>query len=92
MKHNLTYNELCDELNEMNLTFNEELLNKFIKDKDTNITNLLIAGGLTEEDCCELSLDDMQGIVEFVNYKYDLILGYNEEEDKIEWSYTSEEE
>lgn len=75
----------CEDLNEMNLKFNKKLITKFIKDKDTNITNLLIAGGLTEDDCCELSLDDMQGVIEYVNYKYDLILGYHEEQDKIEW-------
>ena len=82
----------CEDLNEMNLKFNKKLINKFIKDKDTNITNLLMAGGLTEEDCCELSLDDMQGVIEYFNCKYNLILDsgnvsarYNEEEDKIEW-------
>ena len=77
-----TFKEICDSIRDIDLMFDDELMSNFMIDIKENglisssITDLLKAGGLREDDICELSLKDMKNIIEYVNHRYDLNLAY----------------
>ena len=73
-----TFEEILESIKDIDLMFDDELINKFINKKDehstANLYNLLIAGSLNEDDICELSSDDVRNIVDYVNVRYDIDL------------------
>jgi len=70
-----TLKEICDSLKEIDLMFDDELMEKFIEEK-SDIHDLFEAGSLREDDVCDLSLKDIKNIIEYVNLRYELNLSY----------------
>jgi hypothetical protein len=70
-----TLKEICDSLKEIDLMFDDDLMNKFIEEK-SDIHDLFEAGSLREDDVCDLSLKDIKNIIEYVNLRYELNLSY----------------
>jgi len=70
-----TLKEICDSLKEIDLMFDDELMEKFIEEK-SDIDDLFKAGSLREDDVCDLSLKDIKNIIEYVNLRYALNLSY----------------
>ena len=70
-----TLKEVCDSLEEIDLMFDDHLMDKFIEEK-SDIDDLFKAGSLREDDVCDLSLKDIENIIEYVNLRYELNLSY----------------
>jgi len=70
-----TLKEICDSLKEIDLMFDDDLMNKFIEE-ESDIHDLFEAGSLREDDVCDLSLKDIKNIIEYVNLRYELNLSY----------------
>jgi intein-encoded DNA endonuclease-like protein len=73
-----TLQEIIESIKDIDLMFDDELMNKFINERDdipsANLYNLLKAGSLNEDDICELSSNDVLNIVDYVNVRYDIDL------------------
>jgi HD-GYP domain-containing protein (c-di-GMP phosphodiesterase class II) len=73
-----TLQEIIESIKNIDLMFDDELMNKFINERDdhssANLYNLLNAGSLNEDDICELSSNDVLNIVDYVNVRYDIDL------------------
>jgi intein-encoded DNA endonuclease-like protein len=73
-----TLQEIIESIKDIDLMFDDELMNKFINGRDdhssANLYNLLKAGSLNEDDICELSSNDVLNIVDYVNVRYDIDL------------------
>jgi len=73
-----TFEEILDSIKDIDLMFDDELINKFINERDdhstANLYNLLKAGSLNEDDICDLDENDVRNIVDYVNVRYDIDL------------------
>jgi predicted subunit of tRNA(5-methylaminomethyl-2-thiouridylate) methyltransferase len=73
-----TFEEILESIKDIDLMFDDELINKFINEKDehstANLYNLLKAGSLNEDDICDLDENDVRNIVDYVNVRYDIDL------------------
>lgn len=73
-----TFEEILESIKDIDLMFDDELINKFINERDdhstANLYNLLIAGSLNEDDICDLDENDVRNIVDYVNVRYDIDL------------------
>ena len=83
-----TFEEILESIKDIDLMFDDELINKFINERDdhstANLYYLLKAGSLNEDDICDLDENDVRNIVDYVNVRYviDLIVvGY-----KVIWN------
>jgi len=75
-----TLKEICDSLEGIDLMFDDDdLMEKFIAEK-SDIDDLFKAGNLREDDVCDLSLKDIENIIEYVNLRYELNLSYVDHE------------
>ena len=84
-----TFEEILESIKDIDLMFDDELINKFINERDTNYSanlyELLKAGSLREDDICDLSANDIRNIVDYVNVRYDIdlqVVGYH----KVVWN------
>lgn len=70
--------EILESIKDIDLMFDDELINKFINERDehstANLYNLLKAGSLNEDDICDLDENDIRNIVDYVNVRYDIDL------------------
>jgi predicted subunit of tRNA(5-methylaminomethyl-2-thiouridylate) methyltransferase len=73
-----TFEEILESIKDIDLMFDDELMNEFINEKEinssANLYNLLNAGSLREDDICDLSANDIRNIVDYVNVRYDIDL------------------
>lgn len=73
-----TLKEILESIKDIDLMFDDELINKFINERDehstANLYNLLKAGSLNEDDICDLDENDVRNIVDYVNVRYDIDL------------------
>ena len=73
-----TLEEILESIKDIDLMFDDELINKFINERDdhstANLYNLLKAGSLNEDDICDLDENDVRNIVDYVNVRYDIDL------------------
>ena len=73
-----TFEEILESIKDIDLMFDDELINKFINERDdhstANLYNLLKAGSLNEDDICDLDENDVRNIVDYVNVRYDIDL------------------
>ena len=73
-----TFEEILESIKDIDLMFDDELINKFINERDdhstANLYNLLNAGSLNEDDICDLDENDVRNIVDYVNVRYDIDL------------------
>jgi intein-encoded DNA endonuclease-like protein len=73
-----TFQEIKESIKDIDLMFDDELMSKFINERDShssaNLSELLNAGSLREDDMCELSANDIRNIVDYVNVRYEIDL------------------
>ena len=73
-----TLEEILESIKDIDLMFDDELINKFINERydhsTANLYNLLKAGSLNEDDICDLDENDVRNIVDYVNVRYDIDL------------------
>jgi hypothetical protein len=73
-----TLQEILESIKDIDLMFDDESMSEFINERDShtsvNLSELLNAGSLREDDMCELSANDIRNIVDYVNVRYDIDL------------------
>jgi len=73
-----TLQEILESIKDIDLMFDDGLMSEFINERDShtsvNLSELLNAGSLREDDMCELSANDIRNIVDYVNVRYEIDL------------------
>ena len=65
-----------ENLEGIDLMFNDDLMNKFIEEK-SDLHDLLKAASLREDNICGLRLSDIENIINYANERYELNLSLN---------------